>query len=105
MQNNTGVDLKIYNATGKEGNVIKKDSKFYLTATLDPTNLGAGVTSVTGGKVFAQDYVTKAKFTITPADLDKATHVIPDLTKAEQELGLSVNLEWTAGDTYNVGID
>ena len=103
LQNNTGVDLKIYNTAGKEGKVISKDSKFYLTATLDPTALTTA--TVTGGKVFAQDYVTKAKFTINPADLDKATHVIPDLTKAEQELGLSVNLEWTAGDTYNVGID
>ncbi len=107
LQNNTGVDLKINN-----GKVIKKDSKFYLTATLDPTNPitnPANTTtpsaSVTDGKVFKQDFVTIATFTITPADLDKATDVIPDLTKAEQELGLSVNLEWQTGDTYDVKID
>jgi hypothetical protein len=102
LQNNTGADLKIYNTTGNQGKVIKKDSKFYLTATLDPTAL---TSTLTDGKVFKQDFVTKATFTITPADLNKATDVIPDLTKAEQELGLSVNLEWQTGDTYNVGID
>lgn len=107
--NNTGAYFY-----GKDGQIIPKDGKFYLTATLKATDA-----TETGKRVFMQDYYTTANFTINAGSapttspdpsfvnnvgLGTATNTIPDLRTPQLELGMSVNLNWQAGHTYNVGI-
>ena len=102
---------------GKDG-LIAKGTKFYLVAALDPST-GTGYSSGTLDKVFMQDYVTTATFTIganltgspDPSDPTKtiyphgigaAYNVIPDLRTPKMELGLSVNLAWQTGLSFDV---
>jgi hypothetical protein len=54
----------------------------------------------TGGKVFKQDFYTTAKFTIK--NLKSAVVTIPDLRNPGVELGLSVDLEWQEGNSFNI---
>lgn len=91
---------------GKEG-LIAKGTKFYLVAKLHPQN-GVGYNSDTLNKVFQQDYVTTANFVISAntedgyaKGLGAAYNVIPDLRTPKMELGLSVDLAWTSGLTFN----
>jgi hypothetical protein len=51
-------------------------------------------------KVFKQDYITTAKLTIGANSLKKAYNVIPDLRSPKLELGLSVDLKWQQGITF-----
>ena len=110
---NDGADFE-----GADG-VVPAGCKFYLVAVLDPTN-GTGYDSTTKNQVFKQDYKTIANFTIpagkpnTDASFDastgnviglgKAYNTIPDLRAPEMELGLSVNLEWVEGITFNIDL-
>ncbi len=87
--NNTGRDFY-----GKNG-IVSDGCKFYLVAMLE-----ADDASKTGNMVFKQDFVTKANFTIT--DLAKAYNTIPDLRSSELELGMTVNLQWQNGHTFNI---
>ena len=105
-------DEEFYGVDGKIG----KNQKFYLVAELDP-NAATGVsgtiqwpaadksnfpaTGVT--RVFIQDYTTTANFTIN--SLKNAYVTIPDLRASKLQLGLSVDLEWQTGLTYDVTID
>ncbi len=101
LKNNTGKDIKI-----GDGRVIKKDAIFYLVGELDPATVtDSKLPEDKAGKVFVQDYVTTVKFAISPEGLKNATDVIPDLTRPELELGLSVNLEWHDADTYVINLD
>lgn len=109
LTNNTGVDFK-----GANG-VIPNGGKFYLIGTLTIAN---GTQPTAGGinKVFLQDYITKVNLTIqknthndtTNPNNDKglgsAYNVLPDLQTPQLELGLSVNLSWEEGLTFNVNI-
>lgn len=95
--------------------IIEPGCKFYLVAELDPTKAADG-SGDTGGRVFFQDYKTLVNFTIKPGQGDtdndgvsdkpegfaNAYNVVPDLRNPKLELGLSVNLEWRAGLTFNV---
>lgn len=87
---------------GADG-IVPKGCKFYLVGTLD-AGAATGVSnySNTGGKVFKQDYITSAKFTV--ANLSKAINTIPDLRNPQVELGLSVDLEWKQGIDFEVTI-
>ena len=97
FENKTGQDF-----FGKDG-IIKDGKKFYLVGELDPSHaigtLPPGVTK----RVFIQDFITKAHFTITAGNtivagsLGKAYSTIPDLRTTTQELGLSVRLYWKQG--------
>ena len=108
--NNSGQDFQGYDGVVPEG------GKFYLVAELDPTstNTNAENQSNTGNRVFKQDFKTIANFTIAPgtlADPAAANHnttglgaaynTIPDLRTPKLELGLSVNLQWQTGITFN----
>ena len=109
---NNGSDFE-----GAEG-VIPAGSTFYLIGTLTPNEGGSNYGTGEGKtkKVFAQDFVTTATFTIgtganstdattyggTPAGLGLAHIGLPDLTMPQMELGLSVNLQWQPGLTFNV---
>lgn len=109
LTNNTGSEFQ-----GKDG-IIPVDGKFYMVAKLDPTQGTAATKENTGGKVFKQDYVTTVDLIInanaeaTESDpkndgLGGAYNVIPDLRSTSFELGLSVNLQWRAGVTFEITI-
>ena len=98
---------------------IAPGQKFYLVAKLDPNDIQTGGTAsgtITWpdtnmsnfparevNRVFIQDYTTTANFTIN--SLKNAYVTIPDLRASKLQLGLSVDLEWKTGLTYDVNID
>ena len=113
LENNSNAEF--YGVDGK----IAKGQKFYLIGKLDPDgNQNGGTVSgtitwpettksnfpATGtNRVFIQDYTTKANFTIN--SLKHAYVTIPDLRASKLQLGLSVDLSWRAGLTYDVTIE
>ena len=98
---------------------IAPGQKFYLVAKLDPNDNQIGSTAsgtITWpeatksnfpardvNRVFIQDYTTTAKFTIN--SLKNAYVTIPDLRASKLQLGLSVDLSWRTGLTYDVPIE
>lgn len=62
----------------------------------------AGTAGEAINRVFVQDYTTTANFTIK--DLKKAYVTIPDLRASQLQLGLSVDLTWQTGLTFNVDL-
>ena len=84
---------------GKDG-IVPKGCKFYMVGELDASKYTTtqGYAN-TGGKVFKQDYVTTAKFTLN--NLKQAVVTIPDLRNPAVELGLSVDLEWKTGISFS----
>ena len=105
-------DEEFYGVDGKIG----KNQKFYLVAELDP-NAATGVSGTIQwpaadksnfpakgiNRVFIQDYTTTAKFTIN--SLQNAYVTIPDLRASKLQLGLSVDLNWRNGLTFDVPIN
>ena len=84
---------------GANGQLIPAGGKFYLVATLnakDATEANAGK------RVFRQDVQTIAKLNIT--NLRNAYNEIPDLRTPQLELGMSVDLSWKSGHTYDVNL-
>ena len=119
-------DVEFY---GQEG-VIAAGQKFYLIGQLDPSQPAAGSAitwptypeTYTGGsgtlpqsykdrfpvkaninRVFVQDFTTLAQVNIK--SLKNAYVTIPDLRATQLQLGLSVDLSWRTGLTYDVTID
>lgn len=88
FQNNSGKAF-----VGKDG-IIPNGCKFYLLGELDMSKL----TNPTVPSIFKQDYVTTVIATVQ--DLTNAYNIIPDLRAPKLELGLSVNLEWQAGNVF-----
>ena len=91
---------------GVDGGLIAKGMKFYLVGTLNKANGGNAGTpapSVQDAHIFMQDYKTTA--TVTISSLKNAYVTIPDLRATNLQLGLSVDLEWQEGYTFNVSID
>lgn len=103
---------------GADG-TVPAGATFYLIGKLTPsssdTNYGEGSTKTK--KVFAQDFVTKAYFTIgtgakpeNPDEFDQpdgfgeAVVGLPDLRQPQMELGLSVDLTWKPGLTFNINL-
>lgn len=112
LENNS--DAEFYGVDGK----IAKGQKFYLIGKLDPndntgtiTNNSISWTDVDKSniparevtRVFIQDYTTKAIFTIN--SLKNAYVTIPDLRASKLQLGLSVDLTWQNGLTFEVPIE
>ena len=110
--NNSGSDFY-----GKDG-VIMKGQKFYLVAALK-LSTGTGDLDFTEDKtffpstvkrIFIQDFVTTAKINLkagdstTPGAIGEAIPTIPDLRTSQQSLGLSVDLIWRKGLTFDVQI-
>ena len=118
------IAIELTNNTTKEfrgvDGVIPVNGKFYLLGTL---NLANGVkpkdtsnNEINITKIFLQDYITKVNLTIDEnaedatnnpdrnKGLGGAYNVLPDLQTPQLELGLSVNLEWQSGLTFNVNI-
>ena len=114
---------------GQEG-VIAAGQKFYLIGQLDPSQPAAGSAitwptypetySGANGtlpksyegcypvkanteRVFVQDFTTTANVNIK--SLKNAYVTIPDLRATQLQLGLSVDLTWRTGLTYDVTIE
>ncbi|MCI6198083.1 MAG: hypothetical protein MR670_12840 [Prevotella sp.] len=108
--------------------IVAKGQKFYLIGQLDPTSesiswpeypenyVGTDGTlpksyegrypvkaGSANNRVFVQDFTTTANFTIK--SLKNAYVTIPDLRATKLQLGLSVDLTWQTGLTFNVPID
>ena len=105
-------DEEFYGVDGKIG----KNQKFYLVAELDPNGTTGVTNSITWPeatksnfpatgitRVFIQDYTTSATFTIN--SLKNAYVTIPDLRASNLQLGLSVDLTWQTGLTFDVPIN
>lgn len=109
LENNSGQEF-----TAQDG-IVAKGEKFYLIAELDPNATGLTAVDWTNvgddlrfpkkskDRVFIQDFRTIAKFNIT--SLEHAYVSIPDLRSTTLKLGLSVNLEWQSGLTFEISID
>ena len=115
--NNSAVDFY-----GKDG-LIKVGQKFYLIGKLDltskdkpttfPLNVGSDGAIYYPSvdlRVFIQDYTTTAQCNITAGSADtkgslaNALSCIPDMKAVTQEIGLSIDLIWTPGLTFNVNL-
>lgn len=108
LENNTGKDF-----SGHNGEIIKAGANFYMVAKLDPSSQTSGEVTQPGTtkltKVFQQDYTTTANLKIVENNgtnhdkgLGAAYNVIPDLRTPALSIGLSVDLTWQSGLTFNV---
>lgn len=91
--------------TGVDG-IVPVGAKFYLIGKLDITEAGKNWTAKTKGNeklIFEQDFKTIAKFLINKLQ-GTAYNNIPDLRSPELELGLSVDLEWQEGYTFDIAV-
>ena len=113
---------------GKD-NLIPSGGVFYLLAELSPgattaTGVNAPSNSITWPtnyqvppiyeagdnagmskqipRVFIQSFMTSATFRIGETSLQKAYVTVPDLRSAQMSFGLSVDLEWKTGFTYDI---
>lgn len=105
-----GNDVDIY---GK-GGIIPKGATFYLAAELElgsktipswPTTYAIPPYSDDGAsqeitRIFTQDYVTTATFKIGENSLKNAYTTVPDLRATQTSLGLSVDLQWRPGLSF-----
>lgn len=113
---------------GKD-NLIPSGGVFYLLAELSPaattaTGVNAPSNSITWPtyyqvppiyetgdnagmskqipRVFIQSFMTSATFRIGEKSLQKAYVTVPDLRSAQMSFGLSVDIEWKTGFTYDL---
>jgi hypothetical protein len=97
-------------------NLIPKGSTFYLVGKMgiDGKTLTAAhqakdtdyrITNETTPRVFVQDYKTVANITISTNALQKAYSTIPDLVSTQTVFGLSVDLSWETGISFDVEIN
>ena len=98
-------------------NLIRKGGTFYLIGQLDPNKAGladpiwptyhalppynADGASKKIKRVFMQDYMTTANFTIGEGSLRYAYLTVPDLRSSSLTLGLSVDIKWETGLVFN----
>lgn len=120
-QNFVYVALEFTNATGKdfwgETNLVRAGGTFYLVGKLDPTDASlAAITwptdyalppynadgsTIQEKRVFIQDYMTTANFVLNQTSLQHAYVTVPDLRSTQISLGLSVDLAWSTGLTFD----
>ena len=120
LKNNTGQDFY-----GKH-NLIRNGDSFYLIGKLDPANYtnastpvalpwsnlsqksndhplppyNADGTSKQVVRVFMQDFMTTANFWFGENSLHEALLTVPDLRHSALTLGLSVDMNWSTGLTF-----
>ena len=121
-QDKVYVALELKNSTGQDfygkHNLIRNGDSFYLIGKLDPTIItwsGLGQVSTdhplppyntTNGasiekvRVFMQDFMTTAKFWFDANSLKQALLTVPDLRHSSLTLGLSVDMSWSTGLTF-----
>ena len=101
---------------GKDG-LIKAGQSFYLIGSLDPTASGlTGIdwskhtsfkstdTGYNKNRVFIRDAKTTATFTLSETSLQNAYSTIPDLRSTQMVFGLSVDLAWKPGLSFNINL-
>ena len=108
LQNNSGVDFFGFD------NMIPNGGNFYLIGELDPDGKTGptkpewhalppygvdGTTTVP--RVFIQDHMTTANFKFDTYSLQHAYLTVPDLRSSSVTLGLSVDLQWSTGLTFD----
>ena len=127
-QDNVFVALEFVNNTGKdfwgEHNIIRKGGVFYIVGKLVPAQADASKEiawpnaqngdyyalppydadgkTVQAKRVFIQDFKTVVNFKIGPTSLQHAYVTVPDLRSAQMSLGLSVDLQWRQGLSFDV---
>ena len=104
-------------------NLVRKGQTFYLVAELDPAGkeipaanwdtyyqvppLDASGVSTKTTRIFVQDYMTTVNFkfvadgTAHTSSLQNAYVTIPDLRSSQLSFGLSVDLDWRQGLTFD----
>ncbi|MBQ9645103.1 MAG: hypothetical protein IJV24_01935 [Prevotella sp.] len=99
LQNNSGKDF-----VSNHG-VVPAGCKFYLIGQINIDDATTGAVSKVEGidQIFLQDYYTTVNAKVT--SLSGAYNVIPDLRAPKLELGLSVNVNWQAANTYSVTLE
>lgn len=107
-------------------NLIRKGQTFYLVAELDPTGkeipaanwdtyyqvppLDASGVSTKTTRIFVQDYMTTVNFKFVAdgsahtSSLQNAYVTIPDLRSSQLSFGLSVDLDWRQGLTFDADL-
>jgi hypothetical protein len=103
-------------------NWVRTGEHFYLVGELDPGDpqaepstekaitwptdgtiippYNADGTSTQQPRIFVQDYKTTVTFKIGPNSLQYAYLTVPDLRSSNMTLGLSVDIQWRQGLTY-----
>ena len=121
---NVRVALEFTNNSEKDiygiGGMIPKGGVFYLAGVLDlstttsqniewpttyyaiPPYTAGGGTNTDKKRVFIQDFLTNATFKIGKTSLKHAYTTIPDLRASQISLGLSVDLNWRQGLSFDV---
>lgn len=121
---NVRVALEFTNNSDKDiygiGGMIPKGGVFYLAGVLDlstttsqniewpttyyaiPPYTAGGGTNTDKKRVFIQDFLTNATFKIGRNSLKHAYTTIPDLRASQISLGLSVDLNWRQGLSFDV---
>lgn len=97
-----------------KGNMIPKGGTFYLVGKLElgsntistwdtyypiPPYTNDGASTQTS-RIFTQDYMTTATFKIGAESLKNAYNTVPDLRASQTSLGLSVDLKWQPGISF-----
>jgi len=107
-------------------NLVRKGQTFYLVAELDPTGkeipaanwdtyyqvppLDATGVSTKTTRIFVQDYMTTVNFKFVAdgsahtSSLQNAYVTIPDLRSSQLSFGLSVDLNWRTGLTFDADL-
>ena len=107
-------------------NLVRKGQTFYLVAELDPTGkaipaenwdnyyqvppLDASGVSTKTTRIFVQDYMTTVNFKFVAdgsahtSSLQNAYVTIPDLRSSQLSFGLSVDLDWRTGLTFDADL-
>ena len=128
-QNDVYVALEFINggeAFWGRDNLIPKDGVFYLVGKLPRPTADQIANPATYGitwpddheippvdangesqeilRVFIQDFVTTVNFKFQENSLKNAYYSVPDLRASQMSLGLSVDLKWETGLTYNINL-
>lgn len=121
-QSDVYVALEFVNNSEKafygKGNVVPVGGTFYLVAKLAlgsnaiaswddtyaiPPYDGSGNSTKTT-RIFVQDFMTSATFKIGNTSLQNAFVTMPDLRSTQTSLGLSVNLDWQTGLSFETNL-
>ena len=111
---NFAIELKNTSNTDFYGfdGVVAAGQKFYLVGKMSvsdgqsitfPTDIDYRFPGKGTNRIFVQDYTTNLN--VTFKSLKNAYVTIPDLRASNLQLGLSVDLTWQSGLTYNVTIE
>lgn len=125
-QDNVYVALELKNNTGQDfygkHSLIRNGDSFYLVGLLNPTSTtwtdenwtnnqktndhplppyNTDGTSKKVVRVFIQDFMTTANFWFDTNSLHEALLTVPDLRHSSLTLGLSVDMNWSTGITFD----